>query len=206
MTNVESRMFQKKLIYKGTVILKYKIEFPQIKYYDQFNLFNLTKALELQKKCETEFFEQAKKTYDYNVKNNYPIMVYEIVSDFLVTYEYMQIISLFIDDYAFLGGAHGNTVRTSQTWNLENQKMMKLEDFFPNNPNYISKILKNINQQIEQNIKKGNNIYFENYCCLTSENFRVENYYINNGMIIIYYQQYDIGPYSSGIINFYINK
>lgn len=205
MENVDSKILQRKLIYKGVIVLKYKIQFPQIKFYDQFNIYNYTKALELQKKCETIFFEEAKKTYDYNVEKGYPIMVYEIVSNFLLTYDYLQIISLYIDEYTFLGGAHGNTIRTSQTWNLAKQEKIKLEDFFPKNPNYVSMILENINNQIENNIKIGNNAYFQNYCCLTAAKFKVENYYISNGIVIIYYQQYDIAPYSSGILTFYIS-
>ena len=70
--------------------------------------------------------------------------------------------------------------------------------------NYVSEIISNINDQIYKEIQKGNNIYFENYCCLTSHNFRVENYYIADNMIVVYYQQYDIAPYSSGILNFFV--
>lgn len=48
------------------------------------------------------------------------------------------------------------------------------------------------------------NKYFENYCELVLETFRLENYYIIPNGIVIYFQQYDIAPYSSGIPIFYI--
>ncbi len=203
---IETKILQKKMTYNGVAILKYKIEFPQIRGYDKFNLLNYTRALELQKKCESELFEESKKLYNYNIKNNYPIMVYEIISNYLVTYNYEKIISLYTDNYIYTGGAHGNTTRTSQTWNIERQHIIELKEIFPKNPNYVSEILTKINNQIEENIKKGNNYYFDNYCPLVVNNFKVENFYLTNGTTaaVIFYQQYDIAPYSSGILNFFV--
>lgn len=206
MVNVESKTLQRKLSYEGTVILKYRINYPQIKGFENFNMYNYRKAIKLQNRCENELYEEAKKTYEYNKQNGYPVMVYEIVLDFLVTYNYNNMISLYSDEYIFSGGAHGNTTRTSQTWNLQEKKMIELQELLKRNPNFVSSILKEINEQIAKNIESGNNIYFEDYCCLTSANFRVENYYLYGEFIVIYYQQYDIAPYSSGILNFFISR
>lgn len=205
MIRVEKQVLQKNLIYKGKIILKYRIEYPQILKNENFNVYNYKKAMNLQKKCEGPLFEEAKELFDSNIENGYPIMMYEIVSTFTITYNYGMLLSLFIDEYIFSGGAHGSTLRTSQNWNLQDNHLIKLHEWFAN-PNYVSYIISSINDQIEKNVKNGNNIYFENYCCLTSKNFMVENYYIKDGMITVYYQQYDIGPYSSGIISFYIEN
>lgn len=205
MINIENKILQKKLTYEGTLILKYRISYPQIRGFDKFNMYNYRKAIELQNKSENELYEEAKKTYEYNKQNGYPTMVYEIVLDFLVTYNYNNMISLYSDEYIFSGGAHGNTTRTSQTWNIKEKKMVELQELLKRNPNFVSSILKEINEQIAKNIESGNNIYFEDYCCLTSANFRVENYYLYGEFIAIYYQQYDIAPYSSGIISFFIS-
>lgn len=206
MFNVENRVLQKNLIYNGTVILKYKIEFPQIKTYDKFNIINYTQALELQKKCEEQLYNEAKSLYEYNKQNNYPFFPYDVVKEYLVTYNYENVISLYYDEYIYSGGAHGNTIRTSQTWKMKEQRIVSLCECFKDEPNYVSKIIENINNQIGKNIESGNNYYFENYCCLTSSKFRVENYYLSSGIVYIFYQQYDIAPYSSGILNFAISK
>ena len=84
--------------------------------------------------------------------------------------------------------------------------MIDLSELYKRNPNYVSEILKEINNQIKDNIQKGKNIYFEDPCCLTSAMFRVENYYLYGEFIAIFYQQYDIAPYSSGIQVFYMPK
>ncbi len=205
MVNVESKTLQRKLVYDGAVILKYRITYPQIRGFEKFNMYNYKKAIELQNRCENELFDDAKKTYEYNKQNGYPVMVYEIVSNFNLTYNNNNLISLYIDEYIYAGGAHGNTVQTSQTWNIKENKMLKLQDFFKSNPNYVSSIIKEVNDQIAKNIEAGNNYYFEDYCCLTSANFRVENFYLYREYVVIYYQQYDIAPYSSGILNFFIS-
>ena len=205
MIKVEKRVLQKNLRYKGTVILKYRIEYPQIFNFEKFNIYNYRKAVALQRECETTLFNEAKELYEYNMKNGYPVMTYEIISEVTITYNHEPLVSLYIDEYRFTGGAHGNTLRTSQNWNLRDSEMIPLSKWFDDS-NYVSKLIDNINNQIQKNIENGNNIYFENYCCLTSKNFRVENYYIKNGLINIYYQQYDIAPYSSGIISFVIPK
>lgn len=206
MVKVENRIVQNKLTYKGEVILKYKIEFPQIRGNERFNMYNYNNALRLQQLCEKELYEQAKKVYDYNQENRYPLMIFEIIKEYAVTYNYNNIISIYSDEYIFEGGAHGNTLRYSQNWNLQQGRMIELSELYKRNPNYVSEILKEINNQIKDNIQKGKNIYFEDPCCLTSAMFRVENYYLYGEFIAIFYQQYDIAPYSSGIQVFYMPK
>ena len=51
MVKVENRIVQNKLTYKGEVILKYKIEFPQIRGNERFNMYNYNNALRLQQLC-----------------------------------------------------------------------------------------------------------------------------------------------------------
>ena len=98
----------------------------------------------------------------------------------------------------FSGGAHGNTIRTSQTWNLNYQRMIPLYYFFDNNPYFIINVLKKINNQIKENPEN----YFDNYCDLVLQTFNEKNFYITQKNVIIYFQQYDIAPYSSGIPTF----
>ena len=210
MINTERKILKTELKYKGEIILKYNIEYPQVTENmwiiasRRFNTFNYNKAMELKNIAEGKMFKEAKETYEYNKKNGYPIMVYELYSTYKITYTTNNIISLYSDEYTFTGGAHGSTIRTSQNWDFRIANQIRLSSFFPNNPNYVSKILTQINNKIQQDIQNGNNIYFENYCCLTAENFNVNNYYLENGNIVIYYQQYDIAPYSSGILTFNI--
>lgn len=208
MLNIENKVIKSEIKYRGEVILKYNIEYPQIienmwkAGVQRFNKFNYANAILLKKYAEGKLFEEAKETYEYNKENGYPIMVYELYYTFKVTYNTENIISIYSDKYVYTGGAHGITTRTSQNWDLRVARQIKLKELFPREPNYVSKILTQINSKIAKDIENGNNIYFENYCCLTSENFNVNSYYLEDGKVVIYYQQYDIAPYSSGILTF----
>jgi len=61
-------------------------------------------------------------------------------------------------------------------------------------------ILKEINRQILDNKE----IYFEDACNLVLETFNPDSFYLVPEGIVIYFQQYDIAPYSSGIRTFLI--
>jgi hypothetical protein len=116
---------EKQLYYKGEVILKYTIKYPEItqSQYDigkqRFNHENRQEALKLKEYTEGELYNQAKETYEYNKKNGYPIMIYELYRETNIIYNDDKLISMYFDDYTFTGGAHGTTVRSLQTWDLE---------------------------------------------------------------------------------------
>ena len=211
MNKIETKQLKDELKYKNTVILKYKIEYPSIvaSNYEigqnAFNEYNKNKAIKLRQYVLNNLYNEAKELYEYNTLNGYPTMVYEIILTYNVTYNKNYIISLYYDQYQFQGGAHGITTRTSQTWDLRVGRLFALSHFFPNNPYYTIDIIRNINAQIKEQIKAGTNYYFEDYCELVLETFRLENYYLTEkDGIAIYFQQYDIAPYSSGIPVFYI--
>lgn len=206
MFKIEKKTLQNELTYKGNVIVKYKIEYPQIcsKCYStcDFNSLNLKRALELEKYAKETLFADSQEQYDYNFENGYPIMVYELVFETTITYNKAPIISLYQDQYTFTGGAHGSTVRTSQNWNLACNKQLTLNDVFVKKPNYLLSIFQQINQQIH---KKGVDLFFDNYCNLVLETFQPNQFYLTPHSVIIYFQQYDIAPYSTGIPTFEIS-
>ena len=210
MNIIEKSELSNELKYKSTVILTYKIQYPQINSSNYelgknvFNQYNKEKAIQLEKQITNELFKEAKELYDYNSSHGYPIMVYEILLTYSITYNKGFIISLYSDLYEFVGGAHGTTLRTSQNWDLHTGIQLPLAYFYPNNSYYIIDILKEINSQIKEQIENGSNQYFDNYCELVLETFKLDNYYLTKNALAIFFQQYDIAPYSSGIPVFYI--
>lgn len=205
---IQKRIIQKELKYENVVVLKYHIEYPRITNESnnipsmKFNIYNEQIAKQIQRKAENELYKEAVELYKYNKKNNYPIMVYEIYRTFEITLNTNDIISLYADEYVFTGGAHGTTTRTSQTWNMVNGRLINLYELYKGNPYFILYILKEISKQINQNKE----IYFEDACCMAIDNFNPQNFYLTTNGIVIYYQQYDIAPYSSGICTFEIKQ
>ena len=73
---VKNCIMKNELTYRGSVILKYEIEYPQI-YSDtyntcKFNALNYKKALDLENYAKNTLFKDAMDLYDYNYSNGYP--------------------------------------------------------------------------------------------------------------------------------------
>lgn len=211
MNYIEIKKISHNLMYDNTVILKYTIEYPQIinsQYIlgqRNFNTYNLKIVNDLKEYIFTELYSSAKDVYKYNKENGYPIMVFEVYVSCNITENYNNTVSLYTDKYIFEGGAHGTTIRTSQNWDLAVGMQFDLSHLFPNNQYYIINILKEINKQIKERIEKGGkNIYFQDYCQLVLENFNLKNFYMYPNYFEVFFQQYDIAPYSTGIPTFKI--
>lgn len=202
----EKNVLKRELEYEGKILLTYRIAYPVFqgtmyqmalavvnKYYEQ-------KALAYQAYLENELFAQAVEQYKASLENNYPMPVYEAIVEYKQTYANACILSLYFDKYEYTGGAHGNTVRCSQTWNLQRCGRINLEELFGCDLHYKEYIF----QQVKSQIKKNPDIYFENYETLLVDTFNPESFYCTPHGIVVYYQQYDIAPYASGIREFLI--
>ncbi len=200
MNEIKENIIENELKYDNTTILTYKIKYPQIissRYKlgkDIFNRYNERIVQDLKQYIEGELYLQAKEVYEYNKKHGYPVMVFEVILETKITYNQDKILSLYQDQYTFTGGAHGSTVRTSQNWNLAVARHIGLYMLY-SNPYFLLHILRKINLQIAN--EKEN--YFDNYCELVLETFNPNQYYITKEGIKIFFEQYDIAPYSTGI-------
>ena len=212
MNKIEKRVLKDELKFDGEIVLTYRIEYPEIVKSDYnfenniFNRYNREQAMKIERYIVTNIYREAIELYKYNKKNGYPLMQYEIIQEYNITYNKENIISLYLDNYEYRGGAHGNTIRTSQNWNLSLGRMIPLWQLYQNNPYFILYILREIIKQIKNQIENGTNYYFENLGELVIETFNPKNYYLTEKGITIFFNQYDIAPYSSGIPEFEISK
>ncbi len=203
---VKNCVIQDEMKYNEEVVLSYKIQYPQFSSecyegaLNSVNKYYLNKALEYERYYRKELYKSAVEQYLYAKKNDYPIRVFEALVEYKVTYNMDCILSLYTDNYIYLGGAHGNTVRTSETWNLQRNCKLMLDDLFRCPFDYRSYILNIVNDEIQID----SSIYFDNYKKLTADTFDSQHFYCIHKGIVIYYQQYDIAPYSSGIREFLI--
>lgn len=203
---VHEKILRNELYYNNVLMLTYTIRYPQFasRWFQsavrRMNLTYRTKALAFKKHCETELYRLAVEQYQYAVQNNFPFMPYEAVMVYSVTYNQNCALSLYFDQYEFTGGAHGNTVRDSATWNLNQGRIMRLAEFFPANRNYRAYI---INMVIEQ-ISRDPTNYFEDYKNLVAQYFNPNSFFLTPEGIVVYFQQYEIAPYATGIPMFII--
>ena len=207
---VEEQTLHQDLYYKEHKIMTYTIMYPEFHseefalLVDKLNVLYRTKANVYEKTLVNNFYQQAMVEYEYSIANGFPIRVFEVFVDYNITYNKNCTLSLYFDQYEYTGGAHGMTVRTSDTWDLIRSRMMKLKDFFICDDAYQEYVITNISIQIAEQIAAGDDMYFDDYFHLVRENFKPNNFYLVDEGIVIYYDLYDIAPYAAGIRTFLI--
>ncbi len=206
---VEENVIKGTLYYKNTAVLNFTIRYPRFIsnmfqiFLIEINWYYRTRTMIYINNHIQTLYDMAKEQYDYAEENKFPFHPYEVVTEYHVTYNQNCFLSLYTDFYEYTGGAHGNTVRKAETWDLINNKKASLMDFFQ--MNHVQEfIIGYIINQIEKEISSGDNPYFEDYKALVAENFNQDSFYLDNEGVVIYYGQYDIAPYASGIRTFTI--
>lgn len=208
---VEKVILENNLYYDKVLLLKYKIDYPQ--FYSNscqrqlygINKYYKEKALEMQNIYIRKYFDIAVAYYKYSKKSGFPIRLFEIYYTSTITYNENCTISLYYDYFVYLGGAHGSTTRSSETWDILKGDEITLCNLFNNRVNFNEYIIQSIFADIEQKNKKNPNMYFENYEKNVALTFNRNNFYLNSdGIIVVYFQQYSIAPYAAGIPEFII--
>lgn len=201
---INKQEYKREFIYDNTVVLNTKFE-SIIVDVGSFKLAqnrinaNIDRQLnQFLRDNESNLFPEAVRVYKEAVANGYPVRPFESLLVYEVTYNGNGLLSLYRDRYDYTGGAHGNTLRQSDTYSLKTGSILPLPAFFPDGFNYTKFLI----EEILKLARKDPSIYFENYEELIVKYFNPRNYFLTEKGIAIYYQQYEIAPYSSGIIVF----
>lgn len=138
----------------------------------------------------------SQENFDTNVK---PLSPYEAN----VRYEIKnndKLLSFYIEYYQFIGGAHGSTTRVGYTIDTDNGERLNISDLF--NEEYDYKTF--INKEIQSQINENKDIYF-----MGKDGFQGikdnQDFYIEDNDLVVFFQQYEIAPYSTGIPEFHIS-
>jgi len=202
--------YQKTYEFMNTDLVKLNISYLQIDLNynipakNKINKFYKQDACQFMQFAATELKKTATESYLYAKKNSFPFFPYEAVMKYVVTLNAACKLSTYIDQYQYTGGAHGNTLRTSVNWNLNTGMIIKLGDIFYNGEDFVPLILDHMIQLANEQATQNPFIYFDSYEELIAKNFNPDNFYLTPIGITIFYQQYEIAPYSSGIIEFHI--
>lgn len=144
-----------------------------------------------------EILKEAQDFKKYAELHNIPYRPFVAYITYKVPYNKDGLLSIVTYYYRYTGGAHGGTLIKSQNINTNTRKVMLLKDLFKKSTNYKEIINKEVLRQI--NLNEGN--YFKDSFKGISEN---QPYYLEDGDIIIYFQEYEIAPYAFGIPEFKI--
>lgn len=104
-------------------------------------------------------------------------------------------ISFTLTKYTYTGGAHGASVREGYTYDLATGTRYEFSDLFA----FDRAARADINAQIAAQIKNRNIPVFGPFHGVGDKPYF---YIADNGQPVIFFQQYEIGPYSVGILEF----
>ncbi len=149
-------------------------------------------------------YDQAVDSYHDSQKNDTLFNTFGLYMDYTVTYNQNCFLSIYFDNHEYTGGAHGSTIRTSETWELCSGMRIPLYSLFKPGTDYKLLLTEEILKQAEYNSQKDPGTYFEEYKSLIIKYFNEQNFYLTPEGITICYQQYDIGAYAIGIVEFTI--
>ena len=202
--------YQKTYTLMSTDLLKLYVSYLQIdlnynlQAKNRINKFYKREACQFIRYTATELRKTAIETYLYAKENNYPFFPYECIMKYTVTLNAACKLSTYTDKYQYTGGAHGNTLRTAINWNLNTGSIIEMKDLFYKGEDFVPRIIRQIIKLANEKLTQNPNIYFDNYKDLIVNNFNQNNFYLTPIGITIFYQQYEIAPYSSGLIEFHI--
>lgn len=201
--------FEREYIFDGIALLNasfesYVVDVPERKEAEErINARISGQLAQYMKNNAYNLFPEAVRVYKESIANNYPVRPFEAVMKYSAPFNTCGLLSLYYDRYEFTGGAHGNTVRKSDTYNLNNGRVLPLAAFFPRGFDYREYFIGQILTEAKK-IMEVNPVFFENYEELIVKNFNPDNYYLTPNGYAIYYQQYEIAPFSTGIVVFEI--
>jgi hypothetical protein len=122
-----------------------------------------------------EIYREAVDIYNYTQENGYPFNRFEAVMNYEITYNQQCHLSLYRDRYTYQGGAHGNTVRNSDNWNLNTGRRLPLASFFPPGQDYRAFLIEEIRSQADDQMQQNPGLYFDDYRMLIEQNFNEES-------------------------------
>jgi hypothetical protein len=181
-----------------TATLKLTIQYPELKGLDNAEVQEKLNSMfaKLAAEAKNRAYEIEKYIGEDELARNVKAEGY---FNYQVKYNRNGLLSIVIYNYEYTGGAHGMTVQSSYTFDLNTGKEYELKDLFPENTDYVSIISKDIKNQMKD---MGITVFLAPF-----ESIRPDHdFYIMDDYVVLYFQQYEILPYSYGIPEFAVDR
>lgn len=119
----------------------------------------------------------------------------EARADYKIWQENSELLSLCMETYIFLGGAHGMPCKIPYNIDIKTGKKISLDEFFIAGYDYKSPINAFIKKKIAE---RPEEFFSEEFKGITSET----GFYTDGAYLHIFFPPYEIAPYSSGFPTF----
>ena len=114
------------------------------------------------------------------------------------------VVSLISLSSLYSGGSHPNSVQTAYNLDIENRRLLHLEDVILEDS--APELAKLVRARVDEKFTMidGGNGLFEDYGDIIDSSMVYGNmtpyWYMNNEGLVVFYNQYELGPYAAGII------
>jgi len=125
--------------------------------------------------------------------------VFEVKRDFEVLRNNEGVLSVKLQDYRYIGGAHGSKFIQALNFDINDRKLIKMDDLFiVNKEKYEGIVLKLIEKEIEKIKKEGKVTFFDDYVDTLSLALEDDRFVLTDEGVGFIYQEYDIASYAEG--------
>jgi len=121
-------------------------------------------------------------------------------TSYTVPYNKDGYLSLCVTYYGFSGGAHGNTHMETLNLDTRTGKTLLLKDFFEPGEDWQSLVAEEIRRQIAERPQE----FFDDAADRVKTIPEDQPFYIKDGAVVVYFGQYEIAPYATGMPEFEI--
>ncbi len=202
---IEEKSIQDEMLYQDAKVLRYSIVYPEMssgENKERVNAYYASRTKRLERYIRNRLFRETVSRYKKSILRQVPFFETQFTSEFHTAYITGTFFSLYEDEYEYLGGANGQTLRTAQTWLLPKGRRIRLGDFFKRRIRWRNLIFETISNTIREQMKEEEAAYFENWELLIRRYFNQNNYYLTEEGFCVYYQETTIAPHSSGVVVF----
>ena len=183
---------------KGNILITIAFEYPVIENKDN-NAF-ITAVNEQYKKdaeaaiseAEAEFKDSAAAVLASEGKNYHPMV---FTRSFEVSLNQDNLLSITQLDYANTYGAHPNTLKSSKTFNLAENKALTLSEVLGKNAADTDSYVK---EKFDAYVKETVGELLEYYQQNSEKALSAVNFCLTEDALVLYYNPYDILPYAAG--------
>jgi len=112
------------------------------------------------------------------------------------------LLSIVITDFKYVGGAHGGAAISSYNYDIANGRQLSLTQLLRKDNLSLCKL---INMRVNQRISEAEaGTFFEDSVNFCDANNIV--YYVHDGEVHLVFNEYELGPYASGVIDIVLCK
>lgn len=208
MQTITEKILNDTMLYGNIPVFTYHIAYPSfsttcvLSAAQTANIYYMQLAENTEQYCRTVLYPQAVESARY-ITSNHPLFNrYTLDMNYQITYNSGCITSLYMDTYTYMGGAHQELERISDTWDFSTGRQLHLDDISALTPAALNGLQTSVERQIAERLKESPGSYFEDYPYLLRNKFNQNHFFLRPGYIVIYYQQYEIAPYATGIPEF----